>query len=232
MTILTKLLGISGETSDRLNEAAERLGEAAENVEIDEDKVETASEFLSSVADKLDNTWNASLGEAIKDALPWLADAGEVAGEVLPPVKLALKVVSRLAREADPRALGLLAFSLAYQAAVMDGVKAIENDPGATAGMAQRLSNRDWCAAWPNPNGSNRSRTSACQTAWSIVLFAARTRCSNSFATKSAGLRMPGSAFSRLSIRTFRIPSEESSRTEIPSRNSILSTATLTCTQR
>jgi hypothetical protein len=142
MTILTKLLGISGETSDRLNEAAERLGEAAENVEIDEDKVETASEFLSSVADKLDNTWNASLGEAIKDALPWLADAGEVAGEVLPPVKLALKVVSRLAREADPRALGLLAFSLAYQAAVMDGVKAIENDPGATAGMAQRLKPR------------------------------------------------------------------------------------------
>jgi hypothetical protein len=124
-----KALGISETANDRIDETTETVKKGTEAIEKAGEKVETATEFLVSVADKLTRNDNASFFDVVEAAVPWIESTAEVVGEALPPVKAALKVVGFLTKENDPRALGLLAFSLAYQSALAASVKAIKDDP-------------------------------------------------------------------------------------------------------
>jgi hypothetical protein len=123
MSRLTKLLGLSETRNDQLSEGTETLRKGAEVVGQGIEHVGTATEFLDNVAEKLDAAGTQSLGDAIDMALPWAESTAEVVGEALPPVKAVLKIIGFITKETDPRALGLLAFSLAYQSAVTDTVK-------------------------------------------------------------------------------------------------------------
>jgi hypothetical protein len=129
MSRLTKLLGLSQTTNDQLSDGAETLEKGAELAGQGIENVGTATEFLGDVADKLDSASAQSLGDAIDMVLPWVESTAEVVGEALPPVKAALKLFGLITKEPDPNALGLLAFSLAYQAALADAIKQIEADP-------------------------------------------------------------------------------------------------------
>ena len=129
MSWLTKALGISETANDRIGETAETVKKGTEVLEKVGAKVETATEFLVSVADKLTENDKASFFDLVEEAVPWIESTAEVVGEALPPVKAALKVIGFLTKENDPRALGLLAFSLAYQSALAASVKAIKEDP-------------------------------------------------------------------------------------------------------
>src|SRR6202011_1609891 len=110
MSLMTRLLGISDIATDRIREGAETAEKGVEALGEGVDKVETATEFLEGIADRLEETDMGSLASAVEASLPWLEYAGEVAGEALPPIKAVLKVVGLLTKEPDPRALGLLAF--------------------------------------------------------------------------------------------------------------------------
>src|SRR5262249_3123773 len=78
---------------------------------------------------KLEGADMCALGDAIEQALPWAETIADAIGEAIPPVKAVLKIVGFLTKETDPRALGLLAFSLAYQSSLSDAVAAIQTDP-------------------------------------------------------------------------------------------------------
>jgi hypothetical protein len=136
---MTRLLGISDIATDRIREGAETAEKGVEALGEGVDKVETATEFLEGIADRLEETDMGSLASAVEASLPWLEYAGEVAGEALPPIKAVLKVVGLLTKEPDPRALGLLAFSLAYETAVASAAKAIEHDPQAAAAIRRTV---------------------------------------------------------------------------------------------
>jgi uncharacterized protein YjbI with pentapeptide repeats len=129
MSFLTKYLGFGTEMDDAAREAAER--------------VETVTEFLGAVLEKLpdliDKAENAAdrlpdvFNEAIDASAPWLSAAADALGAALPPVKAILSIAKFLTRETNPRALGLLAVSVAYQAALADAAKQIARDPGLRA---------------------------------------------------------------------------------------------------
>jgi uncharacterized protein YjbI with pentapeptide repeats len=131
MSILTKYLGIGTEANDATVEAAER--------------VETVTEFFGDVAEKLPDLIEKAedatdrlpdlFGKAIESAAPWLTATADALGEALPPVKAILSLAKFLTRETDPQALGLLAVSVAYQAALADAAKEIARD----AAMRARL---------------------------------------------------------------------------------------------
>jgi hypothetical protein len=121
MSLLTKYLGLSASHNDVVAEGAEN--------------VQTATEFLQQVAEKLPDVGEALasldggwLGDAVGGSLPWVSAAGDVIGDVIPPVKVALNLLKRVSQETDPNALGLLAVSLGYQHAVAEAVKEIEAD--------------------------------------------------------------------------------------------------------
>jgi hypothetical protein len=131
MSWLTRLLRLSRTTNDQLSESAEQLEKGTEFLEEGAEKLGTATEFLENVADKLESADVCTLSEAIESALPWVETAADVVGDAIPPIKAVLKIVGFLTKETDPRALGLLAFSLAYQSALADAAAAIQNDPEA-----------------------------------------------------------------------------------------------------
>ena len=120
MSFLTKYLGLGTEANDAAGEAVER--------------VETVTEFLGDVAEKLPDLIERAedaadrlpdlFNDAIEAAAPWLS----VVGEALPPVKAILSLAKFLTRETNPHALGLLAVSVAYQAALADAAKEIARD--------------------------------------------------------------------------------------------------------
>lgn len=127
MSWLTKYLGVTAEHNDRVDEDAEKvktvtefLGNVAENF------CQNAAK-IQDVAKKLPN--GGWLGSAVESALPWAEQAANAVGDALPPVKAILSLVQLFTREPDPNALGLLASSLAYQAALAEAIKQIEADP-------------------------------------------------------------------------------------------------------
>jgi len=131
MSVLTKWLGFSAETADQLGEGSETLNKGAKVLAGGAEKIGTATEFLEVVADKLGSADMPSLADAVDAAEPWIESVANIVGEAVPPVKAVLKLVNLLTKETNPRALGLLAFSLAYQSAVAETVKAIEGNPDA-----------------------------------------------------------------------------------------------------
>src|SRR5581483_992830 len=131
MSWLTKALGFQATTNNRIADSSEAARKVAELAEKGVEHIRTATEFLVTVADRLTtapSNGSRSLYDAVEFAVPWIESAAEVVGDALPPVKAALKMLELLTKENDPRALGFLAFSLAYQSAVADSVKAIEAD--------------------------------------------------------------------------------------------------------
>jgi len=112
MSWLGKLLGASPETNQQISEATEKL--------------QTVTEFLDKAVDKLEN--NETLLQAIETSVPWIEDVAEAVGDAIPPVKLLLKLIGLITKETDPRILGLVVFSLAYQAAVADAVEALDKN--------------------------------------------------------------------------------------------------------
>jgi hypothetical protein len=113
MSWLTKLLGLTREANDKVAEGVA--------------KVQTATEFFASVAEKFPDvsdkvgdaiddclSGESQLAKAIEASLPWADQAMASVGEALPPVKAILSFLTFLTKETDPNALGLLAFSLAY----------------------------------------------------------------------------------------------------------------------
>jgi uncharacterized protein YjbI with pentapeptide repeats len=119
VSVLTKYLGLGTEANDAAGQAVER--------------VETVTEFLGDVAEKLPDLIEKSgdiadhlpdlFNDALDSAAPWLSAAADALGEALPPVKAILSITKFLTREPDPHALGLLAVSVAYQAALADAAK-------------------------------------------------------------------------------------------------------------
>jgi hypothetical protein len=128
MSWLTRLLDLNSEANDQVAEGAEKL--------------KTATEFLGEAAERLADPLSGSLADIVENALPWVGDIADAVGDAVPPVKAILKIVGLLARETDARVLGLLAFSLAYQAAVAEAVKAIEHDPSLCAQISNHVSPR------------------------------------------------------------------------------------------
>ncbi len=135
MSWLTKLLGLTKEAND----------EVAEGVA----KVETTTEFFATVAEKFPDfsdqvqdiaeglSEQTQLAKAIEASLPWTEAAIASIGEALPPVKAIVSLVKFLTAEPDPNVLGLLAFSLAYQAATADLVREIEAEKNLRARIVE-----------------------------------------------------------------------------------------------
>jgi hypothetical protein len=159
MSFPTKYLGIGTEANDASSEAAER--------------VETVTEFLGEVAEKLPDLIEKAqdtadrlpdlFNDAIEAAAPWLSAAADAVGEALPPVKAILSLAKFLTRETDPHALGLLAVSVAYQAALSDAAKDIARDATLRARMGRPKSVRLPRSAlggpkFPKPSGVFGSR--------------------------------------------------------------------------
>jgi uncharacterized protein YjbI with pentapeptide repeats len=86
-------------------------------------RIKSVTTFLSDVIDAVKGS---QLAEGIGKAVPWAAAAGETVVEVVPPVKFAVKLISKLSEEHDAEALGQLACTLAYQSAIEQTVKAVE----------------------------------------------------------------------------------------------------------
>jgi Pentapeptide repeats (9 copies) len=86
-------------------------------------RIKSVTTFLSDVIDAVKGS---QLVEGIGKAVPWAAAAGEAVGDVVPPVKFAVKLISKLSEEHDAEALGQLACTLAYQSAIEQTVKAVE----------------------------------------------------------------------------------------------------------
>ncbi|MBV8751689.1 MAG: hypothetical protein JO328_02400 [Hyphomicrobiales bacterium] len=146
MSLLTKYLRIGREANDAAGEAAER--------------VETVTEFLGDVAEKLPDLIEKAedadhlpdlFNDAIEAAAPWLSAGATAIGEALPPVKAIVSIAKFLTRETDPHALGLLAVSLAYQSALRDAAKDIARDERMRARLAGRKSVRLSRAALGEP---------------------------------------------------------------------------------
>ncbi|HEX7999482.1 MAG TPA: pentapeptide repeat-containing protein [Pyrinomonadaceae bacterium] len=85
--------------------------------------IKSVTTFL---CDVIDAVKGSQLAEGIGKAVPWAAAASETVVEVVPPVKFAVKLISKLSEEHDAEALGQLACTLAYQSAIEQTVKAVE----------------------------------------------------------------------------------------------------------
>jgi hypothetical protein len=88
------------------------------------EKLPDLIEKAGDAANRLPDLFN----DAIEASAPWLSAAADTVGEALPPVKAILSVARFLTRETNPHALGLLAVSVAYQAALADAAKEIARD--------------------------------------------------------------------------------------------------------
>jgi hypothetical protein len=134
MSVLTKYLGFGTETADLVAESTER--------------VETVTEFLGDVAEKLPGILEKAqdaanrlpdlFSDAIEASAPWFTAVVNAAGDAVPPVKAVLSVAKFLTRETNPHTLGLLAVSLAYQAALVNASKEIARDSALRALLAGR----------------------------------------------------------------------------------------------
>lgn len=79
------------------------------------------ADFFGEAAEAVEKS---SAIDAVVKSMPWVVGAiGEAASEALPPVKFAVSLVQRLLEENDPKVLGLLACTLAYQGAVEEAMK-------------------------------------------------------------------------------------------------------------
>ncbi|WP_346296876.1 pentapeptide repeat-containing protein [Rhodopseudomonas sp. P1] len=142
MSWLTKVLGVSQVTSSRIEDGAEKLKAVAELSEQGVDKFGTVTEFVVNAADKLLHSSASTLFDAIEVAVPWVETAAEITGDAIPPVKAALKIVGLLTKETDPRALGLLAFSLAYQSALEEAALSLKDSDEFKSSSAGKLKKR------------------------------------------------------------------------------------------
>lgn len=154
MSRLTKFLGITRESNDRLDDDVENVKTVTEFLGDASEKLPELIKHATPIADRLPET----LTTAFEASAPWLAGASEVLGDALPPVKAVLTLARFLTQETDPNALGLLAFSLAYQASLTAAVKEALADPtmieGFTAKKAVHL-HRDSLGKKEEPEAFN-----------------------------------------------------------------------------
>lgn len=125
------------------------------------ERVETVTEFLGDVAEKLPDLIEKAedaadrlpdlFNDAIEATAPWLSAAADAVGEAVPPVKAILSIAKLLTRETNPHALGLLAVSVAYQAALADAAKEIARDEAMRPRLAHAKSVRLSRAALGEP---------------------------------------------------------------------------------
>jgi hypothetical protein len=132
MSFLTKYLGLGTEANDAAGEVAERIETVTEFLGDVAEKLPDLIEKAEDTADRLPDLFN----DAIEAAAPWLSAAADSVGEALPPVKAILSLAKFLTRETNPHALGLLAVSVAYQAALADAAKGIARDGAIRARLA------------------------------------------------------------------------------------------------
>jgi hypothetical protein len=128
MSILSKYLGLGTEANALINDAAERVGTTAEFFEKVAEKLPNLIETAENESDRIP----VLLDTAITVSAPWLSAAADVVGDAIPPVKAILSLTKFLTKEPHPNALGLLAVSVAYQAALADAAKVISNDKSLT----------------------------------------------------------------------------------------------------
>jgi uncharacterized protein YjbI with pentapeptide repeats len=129
MSILTKYLGFSAETGDQVSETAEKIGTVTEFLGKVSEKLPDLLEKAQGAADRLPDLFS----NAIEVSAPWFTAGLDAAGEAVPPVKAVISIAKFLTRETNPHALGLLAVSLAYQAALAKAAKEIAEDPAMRA---------------------------------------------------------------------------------------------------
>lgn len=80
------------------------------------------------LADIVEATENLDILAAVKASSPWAEALGGALGDVLPPVRFALKFLEELNKVDDPAELGYLAATLAFQQAVEQAWQAMPPD--------------------------------------------------------------------------------------------------------
>jgi hypothetical protein len=125
MSWLTKYLGIGSEPNDRLDDGVEEVKTVTEFLGDVAEKVPDLTEKAADLSDRLPDL----LSNAIEVSAPWLTAGADAVGEALPPIKAILSLAKFLTRETDPYALGLLAFSLAYESALLESANEIASGP-------------------------------------------------------------------------------------------------------
>ncbi|HEX9983920.1 MAG TPA: pentapeptide repeat-containing protein [Thermoanaerobaculia bacterium] len=101
-------------------------------------RVKTINEFF---ADAVDGLKGIDFVEAAQKASPWLAAIGSSVADVVPAVKFVVKLFEKLTAIDDPASLGLLAYTVAYEQAVLQAVRAVGRPAGA-AGETKVLSEK------------------------------------------------------------------------------------------
>ncbi len=109
MSILSNVFGIGQEKEEELEKSFGR--------------VRTVTEHASDLADALKDS---ELGKALVNNLPWwTGPLAEAAGETIPLVKFAIKLLEKLPEKPSAKSLGLLACTLAFQRACEEALREI-----------------------------------------------------------------------------------------------------------
>jgi hypothetical protein len=78
-------------------------------------RLKSVGEFF---ADAVDSVKDSNVAEAVAAAAPWAGAVGGAFAEAAPPIKFLVSLFEKLTEEQDPRTLGMVACTLAYQRAV------------------------------------------------------------------------------------------------------------------
>ncbi|MCH9649546.1 MAG: pentapeptide repeat-containing protein [Deltaproteobacteria bacterium] len=90
------------------------------------------------LADGLEMADDLGVIDALEKALPWAEVATETIGEALPPIKILLKLFSKIGDVDDPGDLGYLAATLAYQRAVEQALPEVVSKQKVSAKVRKR----------------------------------------------------------------------------------------------
>ena len=124
MSFLSRFFGVTADTADAAGDLAEKVSTTTEFLQQVADKIPDAVEKAGDLADRLPDVFV----DWIQDGAPWLKAGGDALGEAVPPIKAILSIVKYITREPDPKILGLIAVSVAYQAALADAAKQLQAD--------------------------------------------------------------------------------------------------------
>src|SRR5690348_3152616 len=83
------------------------------------ERLATISETLSIAVEKVQDS---KALESLGRVFPWVAEGVDIAGEALPPVKAAAKLIQKVTSIDDPLSLGLIACTTAYQQAAVESL--------------------------------------------------------------------------------------------------------------
>jgi len=100
--------------------------------------IKTVTDLLADVLEATkDNKAITDVAEAIRDAVPWGAVLG-AAAEAVTPIRFLVKLFKGLTEETDPKALGFLACTMAYQRSVEQAIKDL-GDPRAVGAAKSKI---------------------------------------------------------------------------------------------